>query len=36
MLVDSVTIDGMEEMEFRRSIETLLRQGRADDAADKL
>jgi len=34
--VNSITIDGMEEMEFRRSIESMLRNGRADDAADKL
>jgi hypothetical protein len=34
--VDSITIDGMEEMEFRRSIETLLRRGQADEAARRL
>ncbi|MDG2005266.1 MAG: hypothetical protein P8J20_18235 [Novosphingobium sp.] len=34
--MNSITIDGMEEMEFRRSIEGLLRQGQADDAADRL
>ena len=34
--MDSITIDGMEEMEFRRSIEAMLRHGQADDAADKL
>ena len=34
--MDSITIDGMEEMEFRRSIESMLRHGQADDAAQKL
>lgn len=34
--MDSITIDGMEEMEFRRSIETMLRRGQADDAAKRL
>ena len=34
--MDSITIDGMEEMEFRRSIEAMLRRGQADDAANKL
>jgi hypothetical protein len=34
--VHSITIDGMEEMEFRRSIETMLRRGQADDAAKRL
>lgn len=35
MLVD-VTVDGMAEREFRRSIETMLRGGDADEAARRL
>ena len=34
--MDSVTIDGMDEHEFRHSIEDLLRSGEADEAATKL
>lgn len=36
MLPDEITIDGMAEEEFRRSIETMLRNGQADEAAIKL
>jgi hypothetical protein len=36
MLVDTITIDGLDENDFRRSIETMLRNGEADDAATKL
>ena len=36
MLVDTITIDGLDENDFRRSIETMLRNGAADDAASKL
>ncbi|MCB2075186.1 MAG: hypothetical protein H6917_00165 [Novosphingobium sp.] len=34
--MDDITIDGMGEMEFRRSIEEMLRRGEADGAASKL
>lgn len=33
---DEITIDGMAEEEFRRSIETMLRSGQADEAAIRL
>lgn len=33
---DEIIIDGLEEHAFRRSIETLLRHGRADEAAERL
>jgi len=36
MLVDSITIDGLDEHEFRRSIENMLRHGEADGAASRL
>ena len=36
LLVDNITIDQMGEMDFRRSVEDMLRCGRADEAADKL
>jgi hypothetical protein len=34
--VDSITIDGLDEHDFRRSIENMLRHGEADDAASRL
>ena len=34
--MDTITIDGLDENDFRRSIETMLRNGEADDAASKL
>ena len=34
--MDTITIDGLDENDFRRSIETMLRNGEADDAALKL
>ena len=34
--MDTITIDGLDENDFRRSIETMLRNGDADDAASKL
>ena len=34
--MDTITIDGLDENDFRRSIETMLRNGEADDAAAKL
>ena len=34
--MDPITIDGLEEDEFRCSIEALLREGEADAAAEKL
>ncbi|MBV1918942.1 MAG: hypothetical protein KUG65_12900 [Sphingomonadaceae bacterium] len=33
---EEITINGLEEHAFRRSIETMLRNGRADQAADEL
>jgi hypothetical protein len=36
LLVDSITIDGQGEEDFRRSIEAMLRRGQADAAAEKL
>ena len=36
MLVEPITIDGLDENDFRRSIEAMLRHGEADDAAAKL
>ena len=36
LLVDNITIDQMGEMDFRRSVEDMLRCGKADEAADKL
>ncbi len=36
MLVDSITIDGLDEHEFRRSIENMLRHGEVDSAAARL
>jgi len=35
-MLAEVTIDGMEESEFRQSIETMLREGQADDAARRI
>lgn len=34
--MDAITIDGMEEGEFRRSVEAMLRNGRADEAASRI
>lgn len=34
--MESITIDGLDENEFRRSIQAMLRNGEADDAAAKL
>ena len=34
--MDTITIDGLDENDFRRSIETMLRNGEADGAATKL
>jgi hypothetical protein len=36
LLVESITIDGQGEEDFRRSIEAMLRRGQADAAAEKL
>jgi hypothetical protein len=36
LLVDPITIDGLNENDFRRSIENMLRHGEADSAATKL
>jgi hypothetical protein len=36
LLVDPITIDGLDENDFRRSIENMLRHGEADSAASKL
>lgn len=35
-MADEIIIDGLEEHAFRRSIESMLRHGRADEAADLL
>ena len=35
-MADEIIIDGLEENAFRRSIESMLRHGRADEAADRL
>ncbi len=35
-MADEIIIDGLEEHAFRRSIESMLRHGRADEAADRL
>ena len=33
---EEIIIDGLEEHAFRRSIETMLRNGRADEAVERL